>query len=930
MELISIFSLALVSMILISSQSTIAFAQTSPTGVDLLYKFDTSASSDVSKSMPRGITVAPNGNVYVVAQLDTAVHVFDSSGKFLFKFGSEGTGDGEFGQPIDIAIDSSNNLYVTDTHNHRIQVFDSTGKFLYKFGTFGSEDGQFHSSYYLAIDKSNIIYVADLQFGHIQVFDSSGKFLYKFGSEGTGDGEFSRYNSPQGIAIDSSGNIYAADNGNNRIQVFDSSGKFLFKFGSGIAGSGDGEFQGIYGIDVDSHNNAYVTDWNNDRIQVFDSSGKFLFDFGSADSNDDELRPLNVYVDDSDKIYVSEDLNKLSRSDKLPSSGANDYNVQVFTLDYSAPEPEPEPPTVTINIEKPTYQFGEMFYVFGTVENSVWPYRMHLHVTSDDGRDMGVAFVDTETGNYKIGFAVHKLFKPGTYTVLAVNQGEQERSHVGESASVTFEVLAVELEPEPIPEPEPSTITVNTDKSSYDKGEYIQVSGYVTNPIPGKDIGLIVVGPPPFNNIITVAQIAVASDGTWKTTLSTAGASWKYDGTYTIKVSYSHLDRIMVLIDVKIPESSGPVITPEPEVEPIPEPIQLISLYTSKSSYNEGDTIVVSGTVTSIIVGEQVSITIYLEGNLVDIAQVGVAQDGTFVHTFTTTGSQWQKSGSYTVRALYDKTTVETSFYFYNYNDQEVLGANDPVPEPEISVTTNKSYYEKDNIIGISGFIKNLNEDYDQSVVIRIVDPENSIVTIQQVNVKSDGTYSFEVIAGATWKLAGVYTIFVQYGAEKAELIIMFAGGDTTSSGGFDEEACPDCNWTEPDTGTVQPVKEEKTTICHFPPGNVDNPQTLTISENAWKAHDKHGDVFGNCPDKSEEKQFLASAEPVSPKVTPTDTPTQTSQDDDKLSEIIEENKKLREELERQGGEIKELNKQVDYLGELIASIQRIFSGWFS
>ena len=165
---------------------------------------------------------------------------------------------------------------------------------------------------------------------------------------------------------------------------------------------------------------------------------------------------------------------------------------------------------------------------------------------------------------------------------------------------------------------------------------------------------------------------------------------------------------------------------------------------------------------------------------------------------------------------------------------------------------------------------------------------------------------------------------------ESGLLYLIQDGYLQTSSGGFDEEACPDCNWTEPDTGTVQPVKEEKTTICHFPPGNVDNPQTLTISENAWKAHDKHGDVFGNCPDKSEDKQFLASAEPVSPKVTPTDTPTQTSQDDDKLSEIIEENKKLREELERQGGEIKELNKQVDYLGEIIASIQRIFSGWFS
>lgn len=39
-----------------------------------------------------------------------------------------------------------------------------------------------------------------------------------------------------------------------------------------------------------------------------------------------------------------------------------------------------------------------------------------------------------------------------------------------------------------------------------------------------------------------------------------------------------------------------------------------------------------------------------------------------------------------------------------------------------------------------------------------------------------------------------------------------------------------------------------KLTICHFPPGNRDNPQTITISENAWPAHQKHGDTQGACP----------------------------------------------------------------------------------
>ena len=37
-------------------------------------------------------------------------------------------------------------------------------------------------------------------------------------------------------------------------------------------------------------------------------------------------------------------------------------------------------------------------------------------------------------------------------------------------------------------------------------------------------------------------------------------------------------------------------------------------------------------------------------------------------------------------------------------------------------------------------------------------------------------------------------------------------------------------------------------TICHYPPGNNSNPQTITIPVNAWKAHQAHGDSKGTCP----------------------------------------------------------------------------------
>jgi hypothetical protein len=36
-------------------------------------------------------------------------------------------------------------------------------------------------------------------------------------------------------------------------------------------------------------------------------------------------------------------------------------------------------------------------------------------------------------------------------------------------------------------------------------------------------------------------------------------------------------------------------------------------------------------------------------------------------------------------------------------------------------------------------------------------------------------------------------------------------------------------------------------TICHIPPGNPNNPITITISINAWPAHQAHGDYIGPC-----------------------------------------------------------------------------------
>ncbi len=131
------------------------------------------------------------------------------------------------------------------------------------------------------------------------------------------------------------------------------------------------------------------------------------------------------------------------------------------------------------------------------------------------------------------------------------------------------------------------------------------------------------------------------------------------------------------------------------------------------------------------------------------------------------------------MRPLGYLSLIIMSFTILSYGLMGATNAQTPDSSvPPLSVVTELALYSPDSTVVISGLVKTLNENYEQPVLIRIVDPGNSIVTIQQVNVDSDGTYSFSVVAGGTWKTAGEYTIFVNYGAQKAEGSFEFTGGE--------------------------------------------------------------------------------------------------------------------------------------------------------
>ena len=84
-------------------------------------------------------------------------------------------------------------------------------------------------------------------------------------------------------------------------------------------------------------------------------------------------------------------------------------------------------------------------------------------------------------------------------------------------------------------------ITVATDSSSYEEGEMINVSGSVSDyiesdPFKNFDVTLRLIAPN--NNIITISQIPLNSDGSYSTFIPAQGPLWKFDGDYTISASH--------------------------------------------------------------------------------------------------------------------------------------------------------------------------------------------------------------------------------------------------------------------------------------------------------------------------------------------------------------------------------------------------------
>ena len=95
---------------------------------------------------------------------------------------------------------------------------------------------------------------------------------------------------------------------------------------------------------------------------------------------------------------------------------------------------------------------------------------------------------------------------------------------------------------------------------------------------------------------------------------------------------------------------------------------------------------------------------------------------------------------------------------------------------PILTIETDSSIYEEGEVISISGSVSDYREidaytNFD--VTIRLVAPNNNIISISQVSLDGNGSYTASILAqGPLWKLDGGYTLFASQGPDRNASVI--------------------------------------------------------------------------------------------------------------------------------------------------------------
>lgn len=251
--------------------------------------------SDARFDTPSGITIAPNGDLYVSDSGNHTIRRMTAARAVTTIAGAAGESDfvngagtaARFNSPLGIARGSDGTLFVADSGNHVVRAIapDRTVTALAgRAETWGSDDGhgntaRFNGPLGIAVDAEQNIFVSDSNNHTIRRITRAGvvtTWAGVAGMDGSNDGPRldARFSKPAELAFDSHGNLFVADSFNHLIRKISPDGKVSTVTGlAGAEGASDGSngqarFFNPYGLAICPDGSLVVTDAYNQLIRI--------------------------------------------------------------------------------------------------------------------------------------------------------------------------------------------------------------------------------------------------------------------------------------------------------------------------------------------------------------------------------------------------------------------------------------------------------------------------------------------------------------------------------------------------------------------------------------------------------------------------------------------------------------------------------------
>ena len=191
-------------------------------GHDSLFKFckntlellsSTKGSEELQLSMPCGLCIDINGDVYVADYFNHRIVIFSTNLQFKSTFGTH-----KLNSPRDVKL-TPDCVVVLDWSPKCVHLFSRDGDYLSSCISQGKvQNSLLYHPQFFCLDLSGNILISDCDHHCIKIFTQSGELIHSIGREGNKKGEFI---SPCGIAISNSGVIFVvSDNPNYSLQCF--------------------------------------------------------------------------------------------------------------------------------------------------------------------------------------------------------------------------------------------------------------------------------------------------------------------------------------------------------------------------------------------------------------------------------------------------------------------------------------------------------------------------------------------------------------------------------------------------------------------------------------------------------------------------------------------------------------------------------------